>query len=349
MSEVGVHFRLPAPVILAQRPPEKGHWLDRVEHVITALPERLNRRRARARLDRLCAAVLARDDDLRAMNAAEIAGEKTRVRDMLRRAKLSDQAVVEAMALVREVSARELQMRQYPCQVLGALTLVNGRLAEMDTGEGKTLTGAMAAAVASLAGFSTHVVTVNDYLAERDAGLMMPVYEALGLRVGVIQGDSEPEERLSAYAADITYCTNSEVAFDYLRDRLAIGRGISPLRMKIDRLTERGDHAQGVVQRGLEYAIVDEADSVLIDEARTPLIIATETRPEDERAWAEAAFALAEALTPDSHYRVRFDRREVTLTEKGKKALKDFGEKRGGLWSGKIRREESVRQALSAR
>lgn len=349
MSEAASLRHLPAPVIMAQRPVEKRHWLDPVEQAVTFLPEKINRQRARVHLDAMCDAVLAADDQFRALSAAALATETAQVRDALRRARFGDDEVVQAMALVREISARELGMRHYRCQVLGALTLINGRLAEMDTGEGKTLTGSLAAAVAALAGVPTHVVTVNDYLAARDADLMMPVYNSLGLRVGVIQADLETPERQAAYAADITYCTNSEVAFDHLRDRLAIGRGVSPLRMKVDRLTGRGNIAEGVVQRGLFFAIVDEADSVLIDEARTPLIIATETRPEEERSWAEAAFELADSLEPNAHYRIRMDRREVTITERGKKHLKALGEARGGLWAGKIRREESVRQALSAR
>jgi preprotein translocase subunit SecA len=160
----------------------------------------------------------------------------------------------EAFAVVRVAAQRTLGMRHFDVQLIGGLTLNEGRIAEMRTGEGKTLMSTLAAYLNALSGDGVHVVTVNEYLAQRDADWMGPIYRYLGLSVGVIRNQQDPTEKRAAYACDITYGTNNEFGFDYLRDNLAFS------------LEER-------VQRKLSFAIVDEVDSILIDEARTPLII----------------------------------------------------------------------------
>jgi preprotein translocase subunit SecA len=349
MSDATAPRLLPPPVLLVQEPDRRPHWLDRVEHALTTLPNRLAAGFARRRLKSLCDRVLALEPEFAALSERELAAETARVRDRLRSERLTDGAIVDAFALIREVSARHLGLRHYPCQVLGGLVLIDGRVAEMDTGEGKTLTATLAVGAAALAGVPTHVVTVNDYLAGRDAVMLSPLYRALDLTVGVIKGGLTPAERRAAYAADITYCSNSELAFDYLRDRLALGRNAGNLRLKVERLAETHGFRGEVVMRGLHFAVIDEADSVLIDEARTPLIIATETEPAEERAWAESAFALADRLEDGRDYRNRTDRRVIELTQRGKARLAELGEEWGGIWRSRIRREESVRQALAAR
>ena len=165
-----------------------------------------------------------------------------------------DALVPEAFAVVREAARRALKMRHFDVQLIGGITLHQGKIAEMRTGEGKTLVATLAVYLNALTGRGVHVVTVNEYLAQRDADWMAPVYRFLGLEVGVIKSNQSVEEKRAAYGADITYGTNNEFGFDYLRDNLAF------------RLEDR-------VQRGLNFAIVDEVDSILIDEARTPLII----------------------------------------------------------------------------
>jgi len=165
-----------------------------------------------------------------------------------------DEVLDETFALVREASWRSLGMRPYDVQLIGAMVLNEGQIAEMRTGEGKTLAAVPAVVLNALTGDGVHLVTVNDYLASRDANWMRPVYEALGLTVGVIGSMMPEDDRRTAYAADITYGTNSEFGFDYLRDNMAV------------RLDD-------CVQRGHTFCIVDEVDSILIDEARTPLII----------------------------------------------------------------------------
>src|SRR5450432_959325 len=173
-------------------------------------------------------------------------------RELMRQA--LEPAVVPAFALVREAGWRFLKMRHFDVQLIGGLVLHEGKIAEMKTGEGKTLVATLPASLNALAGRGVHIVTVNDYLARRDAEWMSGLYRALGLSVGVIVHDLDDEQRRAAYGADITYGTNNEFGFDYLRDN-----------MKYD--------LANCVQRGHHFAIVDEVDSILIDEARTPLII----------------------------------------------------------------------------
>lgn len=178
----------------------------------------------------------------------------------------------EALALVREVSGRTLGKRHYKVQLMGALALLEGKLVEMATGEGKTLTAAPAAVVAALSGLPVHVVTVNDYLAARDAEELAPVFDFLGLSVGIIDSEMDPGDRRKAYGCDITYVSNKNLTFDYLRDRVSLRhkRGIG--RRRVEGLVARRAQ-QPLMLRGLAFAIVDEADSVLVDEARTPLIL----------------------------------------------------------------------------
>ena len=176
-------------------------------------------------------------------------------KDRLKQGETLDDILQEAFAVVREVSKRVLGMRQYRVQLIGGIVLHQGKIAEMRTGEGKTLVGVAPIYLNALLGKGVHVVTVNEYLAQRDKETMQPVYEFLGLSVGVITSDLLPEDRKKQYNCDITYGTNNEFGFDYLRDNM------------VTRKSEK-------VQRELYYSIVDEVDSILIDEARTPLIIA---------------------------------------------------------------------------
>jgi preprotein translocase subunit SecA len=176
--------------------------------------------------------------------------------------------------VIREASSRILGQRHFDVQLIGGYALVRGMMAEMGTGEGKTLAATLAAGTAALAGVPVHVITVNGYLAERDASSLAPLYEFLGLSVGVISEGAAPDARAVAYRRDIVYCTNKDVAFDYMRDRLGLGRRVGNLRRKAARLRGGPTGADASLLRGLHFAIVDEADSVLIDEARTPLILA---------------------------------------------------------------------------
>jgi preprotein translocase subunit SecA len=212
----------------------------------------------------------------------------------------------EAFALVREAARRTLNMEHYPVQIMGAIAIFEGGLAEMQTGEGKTLTAVMPAYLRALPGRGSHVVTVNDYLAQRDADTMRPVYELGGLSVGCIQTPQSADERRVQYACDITYGTAKELGFDFLRDRLRLDAA------------NAGTPDEDQVQRGHYFALVDEADSVLIDDARTPLIIsATEpNRPSMVELYRWCAHR-APQLTPRSDFEYDPHKREAVLTEGG--------------------------------
>src|SRR5215813_6110868 len=220
------------------------------------------------------------DDELRARTvrfkdqvANAVAGIDNKEERKRREQEVLDQLLLEAFATVREASVRSTGMRHFDVQLIGGLVLHKGKIAEMRTGEGKTLVATLPAYLNALTGRGVHIVTVNDYLAARDAEWMGQIHRFLGLEVGCIQNEMDDFERQTAYAADITYGTNNEFGFDYLRDNMAMQAG--------DRF-----------QRGLNYAIVDEVDSILIDEARTPLII---SGPSDE---ATDKYYKADAIIP---------------------------------------------------
>ena len=259
-----------------------------------------------------------------------------------------DEAVARAFALIRELSDRVLGKRHYDVQLIGAYAMVKGMLAEMATGEGKTLTATLVAGVAGLAGVPIHVVTVNDYLARRDAELMKPLYDALGLSVGVILSGQDLAERQQAYDKDIVYCTNKELAFDYLRDRMVLGQSAGDLTLKAEALHDRAPRLGQLRLRGLHFALVDEADSVLIDEARTPLIISGPAASVMDRDTVARALELAANLEAGADYILSSEERRVYLTERGSIRVADFAASLSANWRGAVSREELARQALTA-
>lgn len=255
-----------------------------------------------------------------------------------------------AFALVREVAFRQIGEKPFLVQVAGALALEDGCITEMATGEGKTLTATMPVTVSGWRGRGCHVITVNDYLAGRDAEWMGRIYEFCGLTVAHIEQQTPPAERRAAYLADVTYCTNKEVAADFLRDRLVLGRlrGLcSTLLAKM--ATGGGQATDRLVQRGLHYAIVDEADSILVDEAVTPLIISGQApNPEQVESFHEAA-DIAGQLEPEADYQVNPRYREIELTDQGRSRLTELTAGLGGVWKGTRRRLEMINQALTAK
>jgi preprotein translocase subunit SecA len=345
---VGRRGLLPPPTLLPQREDERPRWIQPVESAITALPSLISPSLLLNRLAPIVPAAAGFAAPLHTSGASAMQHEIAEVRRLLRKDGLRTAHVARSFAVIRELADRILGLRHFDVQLLGGYALLEGMIAEMATGEGKTLTATLAAGTAALAGIPVHVVTVNDYLAARDAAAMGPIYAALGLSVGVVVHERDQQERRAAYACDITYVTNKEVAFDYLRDRIVLGGHSGNLRLKLERLRGAQGRHDRVVMRGLHYAIVDEADSVLVDEARTPLIISSNPKPADEQSWANEALSLARELDDRVDYRVMPDERRVELTEPGCARIAALSEKLGGLWLGRIRREESVRQALCA-
>jgi preprotein translocase subunit SecA len=242
---------------------------------------------------------------MQALTDAELPEQTIKFREQLAQGKSLDDILPEAFALVRETARRTLGQRHYDVQLIGGIVLHQGKIAEMKTGEGKTLTATLPLYLNALSGKGAHLVTVNDYLARRDASWMKPIYETLGITVGVIQHGLNDNERKNIYNCDIIYATNNEIGFDYLRDNM---------KFRIDQY----------VQRGLHYAIVDEVDSILIDEARTPLIISGSSN-ESSKLYEETNRVIAR-LKQNDDYEVDEKARSVQLTEQGiDKVEQSFG------------------------
>ena len=264
--------------------------------------------------------ILALEEEYKALSQEELQGKTAEFKKRLNNGETLDDILPEAFAAIREAAWRVLGMRPYPVQLIGGIVLHQGRIAEMKTGEGKTLVAVLPCYLNALTGAGVHVVTVNDYLATRDSQWMGKVHKFMGLSVGLVVPGMSPDERRKAYAADITYCTNNELGFDYLRDNMAI-------------------YKSELVQRGHAFAIVDEVDSILIDEARTPLIISG--KGEDSSKLYEMADFLVAGMKKmvfaktedkevhddyDCDYIVDEKSRSVSLTASGiEKAEKFFG------------------------
>ncbi len=259
---------------------------------------------------------------------------------------LRDDLLARAFALVRQASGHCLSMRHHDVQLLAAWAMAQGNLVEMNTGEGKTLTATLAAASAAMAGIPVHVITTNEYLVARDAQEMTPLYEALGLSCAAVAESMSTEQRREAYRSDIVYCTNKQVAFDYLRDRLVMQNESSALALKLREF----DLQSGPVLRGLCFAIVDEADSVMIDEASTPLLLSREVQDPQRQHLYEQALRMAAELKEQQDFSIHSHRNTVALTANGQSRLADFcaQQRLNGLWQGRRRREWLVQQALLA-
>ncbi len=335
--------------MLSQRPkceaPLRGP--DALWHRAAGLSSRVTHRPRRflRQADR----ILASEGAYRCVSDRKLCDLMTPLQDRFRRGRDTAEDRELAFALLREVAVRQLGLRPYREQIAGALALEAGCLAEMATGEGKTLVATMTAVLAGWRGSGCHVITANDYLAGRDAEWMNAVYRFCGLTVGCITPDMVPDERRLAYQAQVTYSTNKEVAADFLRDRLVIGhhQGLPSLLLS-KMATGRGDRIDRLVQRGLACAIVDEADSVLIDEAATPLLISGEGPNREHIEAYEQADRLAHRLNPSTDYRIDRHAREVHLTPAGRRRLAGLSKPLGGLWTGSRRREELVSQAIAA-
>jgi preprotein translocase subunit SecA len=285
---------------------------------------------------------------MRAASDSVLAAAARGMRLRLRQDGFATPLVGECFALIMEAASRTMGYRHYESQLMAGWALLRGRLVEMATGEGKTFAATLPASTVALAGYPVHVITVNDYLAERDAQEMRPLYEFLGLSVGaVIQGMPRPD-RQQAYAKSIAYCTNKELAFDYLRDGVALSQRSSRLHLAIERLRGGAARDSELVLRGLHFGIVDEADSVFIDEARTPLILSATTGSLDEKEQCEQALAIASGLTPGDDFRIELAERSITLEDSGRASIAALCANLGGVWTSTRAREELVTQALTA-
>ena len=278
-----------------------GH---RVERLLTGMFGSSNARYLR-RLEPQIEAINSLEPRYQTMTDAELRGQTAEFRRRLAAGETLDDILPEAFGVCREAGRRWLGMRHYDVQLIGGMVLHSGAIAEMMTGEGKTLVATLPAYLNAIEGKGVHVVTVNDYLARRDMEWMGPLYMGLGLSVGAIQSGMDSAERQKSYAADITYGTNNEFGFDYLRDNMRMAsRGD-------DRFPAHQQQSQGV----LNFAIVDEVDNILIDEARTPLIISGPAH--DDVAKYTRADQISRQLRPEEHFEIKEKEHTVSLTEAG--------------------------------
>lgn len=261
------------------------------------------------------------EPEMEALSDEELKAKTTEYKERIEKGETLDQLLPEAFATVREASKRTLGLRHFDVQLIGGMVLHGGRVAEMRTGEGKTLVATLPVYLNALSGKGVHVITVNDYLAQRDANWMKPVYNFLGMDVGVILSGQTHEEKQKAYSADITYGTNNEYGFDYLRDNMAFQK----------------EHR---VQRDLNFAVIDEVDSILIDEARTPLIISGPTEDSSEMYRAidklipkleQQEHESEEGEEDTGHYTVDEKSKQAHLTEKGQEYIEELLRQNGLL------------------
>ncbi|MBU2963962.1 prepilin peptidase [Amphritea sp. 2_MG-2023] len=326
---------------------QESNWLDTFLKRSKERSKKLGGKLLR-RNERMVKAIFKRSAALEHYTADELALALDTSRQKLRLEGINTATIIEAFSVIREVSGRVLGMRHHHTQIRTSLAMLRGGIAEMSTGEGKTLAATLAAATAGLAGIPVHVVTINDYLAERDGEEMLPLYQALGLSVGIIIHERELQERREIYACNICYCSNKELTFDFLKDSLVLAHRKTTRIQQASLLTGDASWSDNLLLRGLHFAIVDEADSVFIDEARTPLIISGQ-----EKFGQREERLLKTAMEIGTKYKKEIDFKQdenskIHLTAAGHKLLVDCCEPLDGLWNSSFYREPLVKQALAA-
>ena len=326
--------------------PAAEEWL---RGLFAKLPQLRTHRR---RIARLLTMASQAESELKLMDVAELLARFKASGRRMRQSGFTDDALAQCMAIVREASQRSLGMRHHDVQIIGGWALLQGWVAEMATGEGKTLVAALSASAAASTGAAVHVVTVNDYLAERDAEQNAPLFKFLGLSIGVIKGDMDLAQRRGQYACDVVYVSNKELVFDYLKDRIAT-RGVLGSHLKLQSLARMQSTGNGqtidspVLLRGLHVAIVDEADSVLIDEARTPLII-SETMPDEMGPELyNQALDFGKRMVQGNHFSMAADR-QIWLNPQAETDLQLWSQDLPGVWTSGIWRKELIQKALTA-
>lgn len=288
------------------------------------------------------------DDELRKSFDRDLKRRISQLRCALTKTGPEEQLIAESFAITREVCRRHLGIRHHDEQIAGGYAMVQGKIAEMETGEGKTITALLPACLAALAGVPVHVITVNDFLVARDANELRPVYDFMGLTVGTVTEGVGLKERQAAYRADVTYCSNKQLAFDYLKDTLVLGQESRAMHLKLEGLYNEMPRSNRLTLRGLCFGIVDEADSVLIDEAKTPLVISRKGEIGSEAEIYRAAIQVARQLITDVHFTINSPRNRIGLSRDGERKIAELTHHLGGIWSGPKRSRELIIQALSA-
>lgn len=296
-------------------------------------------RREKSKVEKLIREFRLLENSVASFNSKTYQSELEAVQINLRRDGFKDQHVAKCFALISKAFAATMDINLFDTQVTAAYHLLNSRLTEMATGEGKTFAVALASATAALSGVPIHVITANDYLADRDAASMQKLYQALDITVDAATQGQTPNRRKHAYACDITYCTAKELVFDYLRDDIQRKKQPDSLDKSVNNT---------LLLRGLCMAIIDEADSILIDEARVPLILSQAVKNEQENQYLEQSLNLADSLKVGEDFLLNTGSMKATLTGSGSSKLETAALTLSGVWHNRLHREETVSQALAA-
>ncbi len=334
--------------LLGNRPekiPVRQSWLadqdERIQHSLKRL-----RYRSFSRFVPVCRKIQQTTAGLLGLSDPALKEFSERLRVNLHKAGATMHLSIQSFALTGLVAQRTLGMQAYDEQLFGGWLQLHGLLAEMETGEGKTLTAALPACTAAMTGSPVHVITSNDYLVSRDADSLAPVYESLGLSVGSITASSSPAARREAYGCDVTYVSNKQIVFDYLRDQQGLAAAAGSLRDRVSPLLGKTEPTP--LMRGLCFAIVDEADSLLIDDARTPLVLSQPLSKSAPSTSYAIGLGLARRLKEDQHYVVVHKDRSVSLLPRGEQRLYEMTQALTGSWTNSRSRIGLVIQALTA-
>ncbi len=289
------------------------------------------------------------EEEIHALGATRFREEVGKCRELAQLNRLEGDMLERGLGLAREAAWRSIGKRPFPVQLMGALAMVQNNVAEMATGEGKTLTASLAASIWAWSGRPVHIITVNDYLVARDAQLMSPVYEMLGHRTGHVIHETTPQDRVDHYRRGIVYVTSKELVADFLRDQISLGNLRTSSQTAVGMLMNPGPR-NALMLPGLFKVLVDEADSLLIDEAVTPLIISNSPDDEANAVLYRAAAEIAAQMREGQDFTIDWTVRNIDLTLRGQNRIDEIADLggAGGFWKGKRRREELVTQAIVA-
>lgn len=347
----GVVMQRPRPgIYYGVYPSSSGDDENALDRFISKLADRFSARLSPVNQNKqtFVDAVTAMDTVLSRMNDKVLDAWIVDLKKKLHKTGLTEKLITMAFAAIREVSRRELGKAHYDCQLLAGRVMMDGKVAEMQTGEGKTLTATLAVACSAMAGIPVHLITANEYLVSRDLELMSPVYQRLGISSACITAEMSDDERRQVYRCDIAYCTGQQLVFDYLKDRLLLRQFGSDAELRLAPMYADRNIKNKLLLRGLNFAIIDEADSVLIDEARTPLILSRKTDDAFYESVHREAIWLARELKQNSHFWCDLKSRRVELNADGEAMLETLAADMTGVWRGARRRAVLVKQALTA-
>jgi len=343
-----MNWRPPPLVAMPERVEPPDNFITRLQSRVLGLAARATVLVAR-RNNGLLRSVIGQQSTLSHLSEPDFSAQLRRVREQLRCRGLAEADLGRALAVMCELVRRETGVRMTHPQLQAAKAMLDGHLAELAPGEGKTHALIAASSILAMTGLSVHVVVANEYFVQRDMAIARPIIMRCGLRLQSILRDSDDVQRRFAYGADVLYTCARELAFDYLRDRNVTGAYVHNASIKLRRLQHDALRADETLMRGMQVALIDDADQVLLEQASVPMIISRKSDPADERSWATRAWQLSGALLAEQDFVLDRGKGDVELTPNGVDCLAELCAADDEVWQSVLRREDSVRQALLAR